>query len=148
MQQLLRDSGRLCLGFNLGMSASHRVPGGGAAGLPKCKIPFPLLIQSKLHSPAPPEPCTDESVNSLIVGVFGGFSFVISLPRPAVFLPWSPSLSQNAHSENTNPFPGRRRDVPTSWQALRLPGSGCDLSSLLPYEVLFMQCLEEPLLAL
>lgn len=63
--------------FNLAMSAPHRVPGGDAsgwgAGLPKCKILFPLLIQSVRvndHSPAPLEPCTDESVNSLIVGGF------------------------------------------------------------------------------
>lgn len=101
------------------------------------------------HSPAPPEPGIDESVNSLIVGVFGGFIFIpLSLPRPAVFLPWAPALSQNAHSENTNPFSGGRQDVPASWQALRLPGSGCDLSSLPPYEVPFMQSLEGPFLAL
>lgn len=117
------------------MSASHRVPGGDAlgwgAGLPKCKILIPLLIQSVRvndHSPAPPEPHSDESVNSLIVGVLVGLFFIsLSLPRPALFLPWAPALSQNAHSENTHPFSRRRRDVPASWQALRLPGSGCDL---------------------
>lgn len=74
------------MGFNLGMSASLRVPGAGAAGrgarLPKRKILFPLLIQSVRvndHSPAPPEPCSDGSVNSLIVGVFGGFIFCTSV---------------------------------------------------------------------
>lgn len=82
----MRDSGGLCKGFNLGMSASRRVPGGDAAGqgagLPKCKILFPLLIQSVRvndHSLAPPDPRADESVNSLIVGVFGGFVFSISV---------------------------------------------------------------------
>lgn len=82
----MRDWGGLCLGFNLEMSASHRVPGGDAAGqgagLPKCKILFPLVIQSVVvndHSPAPPEPRTGESVNSLTVGVFGGFIFHISV---------------------------------------------------------------------
>lgn len=76
------------------------------------------------------------------------FFVPLSLPRPAVFLSCAAALSQNAHSENTDGFSGRRRDVPTSWQALRLPGSGCDLSLLLPYEVPFMQLLEGPFLAL
>lgn len=73
----------------------HRVPGGDAAdqgtGLPKCKILFPPRIQSvrvNVHSPAPPEPDTDGSVNSLIAGVLVGlFSYLCLSPDLLCFFP-------------------------------------------------------------